>query len=1151
MTLNRDVFFTDPLKRTIPNNGVAKVVDPTTPEQWSVLRYELETFVCEGEYQRGLERILDTYLSNLGQPEQPAVWVSGFYGSGKSHLVRVLEYLWRDTPFPGGATARGLASLPAEIQAQLRELTTASRREGGLWSAAGTLTAGVGESIGLALLAIVFRSMGLPESYPRARFVMWLKQKGLYESVRSRVESANASFDFELRNMYMSQVLAESLLAADPGFATDQKAVRALLSVQYPEVADISETDLIDTLNEALRLMSADGRKIPCTLIVLDELQQYIGDSAARSKRVQDVVEACCSRLGSRLLIVATGQSALQGTPLLARIQGRFTVRVSLSDTDVVQVVRQVVLRKDPAKEPEVRSVLDACSGEIDRQLAGTSVAPTSADKISITADYPILPARRRFWERIFRAVDRAGVAGQLRNQLEVVHAAAQAVAERPLGTVVGADFIYSKMEPNLLQTGVLLKDIAEIINGQRDGTEDGDLRARLCAAIFLIGQLPRDPGADIGIRATVDTLADLLVENLTVGSGTLRQRVPSLLAALVQRGSLMQVSDEYRLQTREGAEWTQDFQRRYNAILNDDPRIADSRAADLKAGVGKLLEGLSLLHGTSKTPRKLGLHFTLDAPPADSGGIPIWVRDEWMVSQSTVRQDAVAAGADSPTVFVFLPRRRADDLKRALAGYAAATETLQARQVATREGEEARAAMESRQREFRANIDTLVANVLNEAQVFQGGGNEIALGNLRASVEEAARASLARMFPQFNIADSARWDKVIQRVRQGSGDALAEVGYTGDANQHAAALQVLTFVGRLGKKGGDVRKHFQAAPYGWPKDAIDGCLMALVAATALQASQNGTRVSARQIDQGKIQTVDFRAESPPPPLPERLAIRGVLQAAGVTFKQNEEALAIPEYVRTMLALAASAGGAPPCPVHPDTTHLRALQALSGNEALGALFELRDRLESERIEWLEKQRQIATRLPEWSRVAQLLAYAQDLPVAAEVRPQAEAIERNCALLNEPDPLPPLAARLTDALRTALMAAYTEHERVYVEQLGSLETTEVWQRLTGDQQQQILQANGLVPIPEPRVGTEEQVLAALDDMALVEWSNRTAALPERFANALLEATRLLAPKAVRVKLPSANLVTSEEVDAYLTRVRQTIMNYIESGTPVVV
>src|SRR5438094_2232439 len=144
MTLNKEVFLEDPTDQLIPNLGVAKVEPPEAPEEWDVLRYELSHFVCEGEYESGLERILSTYVNSLGQPQQPAAWVSGFYGSGKSHLVRVLQYLWRDVVFPDGARARGLAHLPSEISALLAELSTAGRQAGGLWSAAGTLGAGTG-----------------------------------------------------------------------------------------------------------------------------------------------------------------------------------------------------------------------------------------------------------------------------------------------------------------------------------------------------------------------------------------------------------------------------------------------------------------------------------------------------------------------------------------------------------------------------------------------------------------------------------------------------------------------------------------------------------------------------------------------------------------------------------------------------------------------------------------------------------------------------------------------------------------------------------------------------------------------------------------------------------------------------------------------
>jgi len=77
-----------------------------------------------------------------------------------------------DTHFPGGATARGLARLPKEVQEPLRELDTLGKRSGGLHAAAGTLPSGGGESVRLAVLGIVFASKGLPEALPQAQFCM-------------------------------------------------------------------------------------------------------------------------------------------------------------------------------------------------------------------------------------------------------------------------------------------------------------------------------------------------------------------------------------------------------------------------------------------------------------------------------------------------------------------------------------------------------------------------------------------------------------------------------------------------------------------------------------------------------------------------------------------------------------------------------------------------------------------------------------------------------------------------------------------------------------------------------------------------------------------------------------------------------------------
>ena len=80
---NREVYERDPDGIALLNNGVAAMTDAATDDERRTLRFELEHFVCEGQYRSGLVRILESYLGRQGQPEQPAAWISGFFGSGQ------------------------------------------------------------------------------------------------------------------------------------------------------------------------------------------------------------------------------------------------------------------------------------------------------------------------------------------------------------------------------------------------------------------------------------------------------------------------------------------------------------------------------------------------------------------------------------------------------------------------------------------------------------------------------------------------------------------------------------------------------------------------------------------------------------------------------------------------------------------------------------------------------------------------------------------------------------------------------------------------------------------------------------------------------------------------------------------------------------
>ena len=145
-------------------------------------------------------------------------------------------------------------------------------------------------------------------------------------------------------------------------------------------------------------------------------------------------------------------------------------------------------------------------------------------------------------------------------------------------------------------------------------------------------------------------------MEDLTVGSSGQRQRIPTLLQELVDKGALMLVGDEYRLQTRESMQWDTDYRRILTRILADGGRLAADRDTEIRAAVGALLKGVTLTQGVSRTPRKFDSYVGADEPPTSGGNVPVWVRDGWSVSERVVREETRIAGLDSPVVTVFLP---------------------------------------------------------------------------------------------------------------------------------------------------------------------------------------------------------------------------------------------------------------------------------------------------------------------------------------------------------------------------------------------------------------------------------------------------------------------------------------------------------------
>jgi hypothetical protein len=102
------------------------------------------------------------------------------------------------------------------------------------------------------------------------------------------------------------------------GLAHDVAGVGDRIIAQFSEAQDVSNDEMIRSIKDAL----AGDAGFPLPLIVLDEVQVFIGNSGDRAYAIQEVVESCSKHFGGRLLFVDTGQTAVSGTPSLEKIMG-------------------------------------------------------------------------------------------------------------------------------------------------------------------------------------------------------------------------------------------------------------------------------------------------------------------------------------------------------------------------------------------------------------------------------------------------------------------------------------------------------------------------------------------------------------------------------------------------------------------------------------------------------------------------------------------------------------------------------------------------------------------------------------------------------------------------------------------------------------
>ena len=1136
--LNRDVLARDPGSFTLADGGVAKVAFPPDAETLPVLREQLEMFVCEGAYADALRKILEGYNAVAGtRADTPAAWISGFYGSGKSLLAAMLGALWTNVAFPDGSTAEGLVhSMPADVAAALRELRTKAKRLNAELVVAGTtLGAGAGDPV-KAVLGVLLRAAGLPATADLRPMLcaLWLAEQGVLDPVRAALGDA---FPTALESFLLDDRIAQAAVAAKPSLG-GVDTLMDRLNAMYAQEPEATPDLLLAKGRQALTL---GGRPLPLTLIVLDEVQQFIREDATRSLAIQTIAENLASRFGGRVLLVCTGQSALGDTPYLDRLLGRFPIRLPLGSADIQSVIRKTLLRKKPAFIPQIQTMLDSASGEIDRHLQGSVLRRTEADRQDAVADWPLLSTRRRLWDRVMQDLDRSGLGGTLRSQLRVTLDALRRYGVRPLSHAVPGDFLLDTFGAEALSRQLIGGEFFDKVEVQRAQPGDGPLKARILLLAYMLARIAGDAGTH-GVRATSETIADLLVEDLTDASAV-RAKVPGLLASLAADGLLIDVGGgEWRLQSKESAEWQAAFNKAQAEEATDINAVARHRGELLKPALEEALSSaVRVTQGASKVSRPI--ERVAGAGKPEGGGLVLRLWNGWEHGATPIDEIRAADVTKDSTLHLVVPIHRNPELTAAIVTQRAAALVLQRQGIpSTDGGREAKAAMEAKLAAAQKTARAILAEAISDAKVMVAGGAEIGAGQTRAeAIVAAAGRVLDRLYPEFGTSDHANWERALTKAKAGAHDALKEVDHAGDAHLHPVCKALLKAMGSS-KQGAELRRLFGAAPYGWPKEAVDTGLrmLALTGQVRVTGPDHKPADLASVNDQG-LGTHHFAPESRTVSATEKLAIRGLGLAVGLKIASGEELANLALIVERLEQRASLAGGPAPAPPSPPVPGADVFKTATGNDLLAELAARKPDLDVLIPAWAAAAKLREARMVQWSLAETLI----ELGAAAQ-QPEADAIRTQRSLLSEPDPVAPLVAEAAKTLSQEANAAYGAWRAAWDQGEALLKASSAWNGISPDKRHEIRVERMLLDYPPPDLSTAAQIVTSLRARGCGQWRDLAAAHASRVQSAIQDAEVEIAPKTQMVPIPRHRLETEGDLDGWLTSLRATIAPLLANG-----
>ena len=481
-------LFSKPVER--PIEGVIKADDARN------LHTEVEEYVVTAEIAKGLGEFTERYLHDL---TANGVWISGFFGSGKSHLLKILALVLDNETLPGGIPAADLLLPNIEdeiLRADLRRAARIPSRS--ILFNIDQKSDAIGGDRGSPVLEV---------------FVKVLNELQGYYAKQGHIAQFEA--DLDARGQW-APFKAAYAQAAGRGWEDDRPVLETLENETFARVyADFfgksydEGLKLFDRQRANYKVSPEDfARRVKAYLdrqgpgfrlnFFADEVGQFIGQDSKLMLNLQTITESLATLCQGRAWVFVTSQGELRNVlgelkkdegDDFTKIQGRFKTRLTLTSADVREVIQKRLLAKREAEPAVLTRIYDAEKENLRtlfRFGEGSVEYKGWRGSDEFCAYYPFHPYQFDLFQRAIEQLSRheaftgRHTAVGERSMLAVFQEVAKTLREAEVGSLAAFDLMFDGITASLrgdLQTSVR----------QAERQLDDPVAIRLLKALFLL----------------------------------------------------------------------------------------------------------------------------------------------------------------------------------------------------------------------------------------------------------------------------------------------------------------------------------------------------------------------------------------------------------------------------------------------------------------------------------------------------------------------------------------------------------------------------------------------------------------------------------------------------------------------------------------